>query len=177
MPRDATPLTIADLNSFARALRLRLAENPGLPGHQALLGHLAVAAGYRNWQHLRAVTHAPAPAPGPDPAALKRLERALQVFDDQGRMRHWPSGTALQGLCLWPIWSRLPADRNLDEGAVNQTLKDGHLFGDHVLLRRSLIDHGLVSRSADCRVYRRIEQAPPPEALLLLRRVRGHAPA
>jgi hypothetical protein len=173
MARDAIPLTIPDLAAFARTLRLGLARDTGLPGHQALLGHLAVAAGFRNWQHLVAVS-GPGLAPqAPDPGAMKRLDRALQVFDDQGRMKHWPSGTALQGLCLWAFWARMPAGRNMGEPEVNAVLKDGHLFGDHVLLRRSLIDHRLVSRSQDCTVYQRIEQAPPPEAILLIRRVGG----
>jgi hypothetical protein len=173
MARDAIPLNIPDVAAFARALRLELARDTGLPGHQALLGHLAVAAGFRNWQHLVALS-SPTPAPAaPDTGAMKRLDRASQVFDADGRMKHWPSGTALQGLCLWAFWARMPAGRTMAEPEVNALLKDGHLFGDHVLLRRSLIDHGLVSRSADCTVYSRIEQAPPPEALLLIRRLAG----
>jgi len=171
MTRDAVAMTIPDLSAFARTLRGRLETDPALPGHQALLSHLAAAAGFRNWQHLRAVSQPAPPAPAPDTAALRRLERALHVFDDQGRMRHWPSGTALQGLCLWVFWARIPASMDIGEPQVNALLKAGHLFGDHVLLRRSLIDHRLVSRTVDCTVYRRIEPAPPPEALLLIRRL------
>ncbi len=37
------------------------------------------------------------------------------------------------------------------------------------LLRRSLIDHRLVERATDGSWYRRIEQAPPPEALAMIR--------
>jgi len=171
MTRAAIPLAISDLSAFARALRLRLSPLKELPGHEAMLSHLAAAAGYRNWQHLVAVTE-PTPAPAaPDPAALRRAERAAQVFDDQGRMKHWPAQTALQAMCLWVLWSRLPAAQNLSDPEVNAALKEWNLFGDHALLRRSLIDHRMVSRSADNRVYRRIEQAPPPEALVLIRRI------
>ncbi len=172
MTREAVSLTIPDLSDFARALRARLADRAPAdraPGHQEMLGHLAAAAGYRNWQHLRAL-QAPAPAaPAPDAAAIRRLERARHVFDAEGRMRHWPGQTALQALCLWPFWARLPAGAAMTEPQVNAVLKDGHSFGDHVLLRRSLIDHRLVERTADGRVYRRIERAPPPEALMLIR--------
>ncbi len=54
MPRDAIPLTIPDTAAFARALRNALAAEPALPGHLAFLGHIARAAGWQNWQHLRA---------------------------------------------------------------------------------------------------------------------------
>ena len=169
MTRDAVPLTIPDLSAFASALRSRLSDAP-LPGHQAMLTHLAAAAGYRNWQHLRAV-QPPEPAAAPDASALRRLERALHVFDSEGRMRHWPGQTALQGLCLWVLWARMPAAEPMTEPGVNAVLKAGNLFGDHVLLRRSLIDHRLMTRSVDGRVYLRLEQRPPPEALMLIRAV------
>lgn len=173
MTRAAIPLTIPDLSAFARALRLRLAPLKTLPGHEEMLSHLAAAAGYRNWQHLVAVS-APVPAPPPpDPGALRRAERARHVFDEAGRMKHWPGQTALQELCLWVLWSRLPAAQDLSDPEINDFLKGANLFGDHVLLRRSLIDHRLVARSADNRVYRRIEQPPPPEALALIRALAG----
>jgi hypothetical protein len=34
-----------------------------------------------------------------------------------------------------------------------------------------MVHAGLVSRTADCRDYRRIERQPPPEALALIRRL------
>jgi Uncharacterized protein conserved in bacteria (DUF2087) len=46
-------------------------------------------------------------------------------------------------------------------------LKARHLFGDHALLRRTLFDGGLVSRSVDGREYRR-ERKPPAEAIALI---------
>lgn len=69
------------------------------------------------------------------------------------------------------LWARLPSRRDLSEAEVNATLKDGSTFGDHVLLRRSLIDHGLATRSQDGSIYRRVERPPPPDARALLARV------
>jgi len=163
MSRDVISLTIPDLSAFARSLRNDLAALSDLPGHLEFLGHIARSAGYRNYQHLRAL-HEPAL-----PIDTKRLDKALRVFDSDGRMARWPSQTRLQGLCLWPFWARLPANTDLSELQVNQLLKSGSSFGDHVLLRRSLIDHALVSRTQDGAIYRRREQAPPPEALALIR--------
>ncbi|NBT32366.1 MAG: DUF2087 domain-containing protein [Rhodobacteraceae bacterium] len=164
MTRSITPLYIPDLSVFAKTLRADLLAADAVPGHLTLLGMLAKAAGYQNYQHLIAAQ----PAPPPEPP---KIDRALRVFDSAGRMKHWPSGTKLQGLCLWVFWSRLPPRAEMTERQVNEVLQNGNLFGDHVLLRRSLIDHRMVERTRDGRIYTRIEQAPPPEALALIRAV------
>ena len=162
MARDDTPLYIADVSAFSRNLRAALADRDRLPGHQEMLGLVAAAAGLRNFHVLKA--QAPA-APALDGPA----EKALRVFDAAGRMRHWPGQTAVQAMCLWVLWHRLPAGRDLTEPEVNAILRAADGFGDHVLLRRSLIDHRLVGRSRDGAVYRRIEQRPPEPARALLR--------
>lgn len=167
MPRDLISLTIPDLSSFAKTLRADMAVMPAMPSHLSLLGMLAKAAGYRNFQQLKAVL--PEPAALPD---LKRLAKAQRAFDTLGRMQSWPAQTAVQHLCLWVFWAQLPSRRDLTEAAVNQVLQDGATFGDHVLLRRSLIDARLMTRTQDGRVYRRIEQTPPPEALGLIHAIR-----
>lgn len=51
MTRTAISLRIPDLSDFARSLA-REFEDP--PGHLTLLNKLARAAGFRNFQHLRA---------------------------------------------------------------------------------------------------------------------------
>jgi hypothetical protein len=169
MPRDAIPLSISDTSAFAKTLRDSLASEPTLPGHLAFLGHIARAAGFQNWQHLRA-NQPPAPptALPEDPADADRVARALRVFDDKGRMARWPNKTNLQGLCIWALWSHLPALREMTEPEVNTILKDWSTFGDHVLLRRSLIDHKLATRTPDGRSYRRTERRPPADARALL---------
>lgn len=162
MTRDLTAVFIHDLSGFARALRRDLADHAGAPGHQAMLGMIARAAGFANHQHLRA--EAPILA-----APSRPVARALRNFDAQGRMIAWPAQTRLQGLCLWRFWALMTPGRDYAEADLNAALKGWHLFGDHVLLRRSLIDHGLVRRATDGSWYRRIEQAPPPEALAMIR--------
>lgn len=170
MTRDVHHLFIADLSAFSKTLRKSLevsaAEPRSVPGQAAMLGMLSKAAGFGNFQHLKA--QAPKVEPELDELALKR---ALRVFDNAGLMERWPKFTKVQALCLWPFWARLPANRDLTEKEVNGVLKEGLNFNDHVLLRRSLIDHKLAQRSRDGRVYRRIEQRPPPEALALMARI------
>lgn len=165
MSKDVTPLYVADVSAFTKSLRKSLTEQDSLPGHAAMLALVAKAAGFQNHQHLKATQ--PAPASNLDELALKR---ALRVFDEQGRMFRWPKWTKVQGLCLWPFWARMPAHQDLSEKEVNTLLKDGLSFDDHVLLRRSLIDHKLAERTIDGKIYRRIEQRPTPEALALMKR-------
>ncbi len=167
MSKDVTPLYLADVSAFTKSLRKSLAEHPQLPGHAAMMSLVAKAAGFQNHQHLKA--DAPKQSPELDELALKR---ALRVFDESGRMFRWPKWTKVQGLCLWPFWARMPAHQDMSEKEVNAILKDGLSFDDHVLLRRSLIDHKLAERTIDGRIYRRIEQRPTPEALALMKRLK-----
>lgn len=160
MPRTNHAITIADVSAFTKTLRAALLRADAIPGHAAMLGLVAQAAGYANFQHLKVA--APPPA-----KPSQRLERALRVFD-AGIMTRWPKQTSVQGLCLWVFWAHLPARQDMAEKDVNAALKSLHSFGDHALLRRSLVDHKLVTRTIDGKTYRRIEQAPPPEALALL---------
>lgn len=69
------------------------------------------------------------------------------------------------------LWARLPTDVALSEPEINRLIQTAHLFGDHAILRRELVNTGLVERTPDCKVYRRVERRPPPEALALIRRL------
>ena len=59
--------------------------------------------------------------------------------------------------------------QDLSEREVNAALDGWHGFADRALLRRSLIDHGLFSRTEDGRLYRRIEGAPSATAAALIK--------
>lgn len=159
MPSDVMPLTISDITSFAKALRADLLGRDEIPGHAAFLSAIAKAAGYDNHQHLRSATPAK-----PDP----KLTKAKRVFDTAGVMTRWPKQTTTQGLCLWVFWARLPANTDLTENEVNAVLIAGNGLGDHVLLRRSMIDHKLLTRTIDGASYRHVERPPTPSAQALI---------
>ena len=74
-------------------------------------------------------------------------------------------------LCLWVLWSRIPAGASFTEQEISGVLNHWHVFGDHALLRRALVDYGLMTRTVDGRQYRRIEQQPPAELKPLLERL------
>lgn len=173
MSRDAISITIPDLSQFAKSLRAGLQQVETVPTHLGLLGQIAKAAGYQNYQHLKA-NHEGKPAQAakvaaPLSTASRARERAMRVFDADGVMARWPKQASARMLCLWALWAQIPANTELSEPQVNDLLKTAADFGDHVLLRRSLIDFGLASRTADGSRYRRIEQAPPADAVAFIR--------
>ena len=174
MTRTPLALAIEDLSTFTRTLH---GDLPTPPGHLSLMNMLARAAGFRNLQHLRASAKAGAtmarPARQPD---LTRVQQALRHFDPQARLATWPSRTNIQHLSLWALWSRLPQDHSMTERQISQHLGQWHLFGDAALLRRTLIELKLISRTPDCTDYRRLDQPPPPEAVALIRHLHGLKP-
>lgn len=168
MTRTSLPLHISDISDFARALQRQLPDPA--PTHLSLLNMLARAAGFQNHQHLRAQSLAADRIATPsEPADMKRVEAALRYFDAQGKMTQWPSKTNLQHLCLWALWARLPTEATLSERQISALLNDWHLFTDAAILRRTLVELALVSRTTDGAQYQRREQPPPPEARALIR--------
>lgn len=187
MSRTLLPFHSDDISALARSLKNQLANCESPPSHLDLLNMLARANGYRNFQHYRAEIAAPEqsevrpaepapepvsrPAPEPEPVDFARVKRLVRMFDRGGKLVRWPSKRSQQELCLWVIWSKIPARQVLTEKEINELLNDNHHFGDHALLRRWLCDYGMMSRTRDGREYRRIEKSPPAEALELIRRV------
>jgi len=173
MSRTLVPLAISDVSAFAKSLRSQFEALARQPSHVELLNMLARAAGRRNFQQLRAEADSlPAAAPVVD---HDKVEKVLRHFDADGRMLRWPGRTSHQQLCLWAIWARIPAGQRMGEAEMNGFIKSAHTFGDHAILRRSMVDAGLLVRTPDGRIYRRIEQLPPPEAIALMRVLSGRA--
>lgn len=157
------------------------ANAPGHVSHVQLLNMLVRAVGYRNFQHYRAQfaaqerlerLAAPQPATPEEPVDLRRVERAARHFGPDDLLARWPGKVSLQRLCLWWVWSRLPAGQVLTGTQMDDALRACHHFGDHALLRRWLCDLGMATRTPDGRQYRRVEQRPPQEALALLQHLR-----
>jgi hypothetical protein len=172
MPRTAIPLQVADLSPFAKTLRQSLSQREGTPTHVELLNLLARAAGFQNYQHLRADAETAdrlkaAAEPGPR-ANLAQVEKAARYFDRAGILASWPSRFAHQTLCLWVLWSRIPRGAVFNEREISDAIRDWHDFGDHALIRRAMIDAKMLERTVDGREYRRIERTPPPELAPLL---------
>ncbi|MEP5728956.1 MAG: DUF2087 domain-containing protein [Sulfitobacter sp.] len=176
MSKEKTPLAVADITPFARALSKQLHAKQKVPSHLALLNMLARSAGFRNYQHLRASQAAKRRLDaGVTAVDFKRVEKTLQQFDQLGCLIRWPSKRYVQELCLWGLWSRFPRNEVLQEPDVNAILNLSHRFDDPAILRRNLIAMKLMQRNPDGSDYLRIEQAPPPEAIVIIREITARA--
>ena len=171
---DASPFA----RSLGQALKLRHDQGQPPPGHVELLNLIARALGHRNLQSLQAQgRRALAPLPEP-PLALEdrppalplsdNARKALMQFDSRGRLIRWPHKFSVQKLAMWVLWSLFDGRRVYTEREVNEVLKAANAFGDHVTLRRELINHRLMSRKSDCTDYRKLAAVPDDEARALL---------
>lgn len=173
MSRTLIPFHADDVSALARALKGELAKFDHAPGHVELLNVLARSTGYRNFQHMRAQNEArerlEQPATVEAAIDYARLGRLARYFDANGRLTRWPGKHSPRVTCLWVLWSHIAPRQVYSEAEINAVLNAWHLFGDHALLRRDLCDTGLMVRTPDGREYRRVEQAPPAEAVALIR--------
>lgn len=179
--REIVPLHATDVSAFCKSLRQHLSQS-GIPApsHLTLLNMLAKSAGYRNFQSLRAAPPSAVPEsafPPPEAATLKPprvkalclprgntvpalVRKTIGQFDDKGRLMRWPTQFAVQQLAIWALWSRLPAKKSMTEREVNEYLDRQNTFGDPVTLRRELVNAKLMTRTVDCRDYRKVARRP-----------------
>nr|WP_242533149.1 DUF2087 domain-containing protein [Niveibacterium umoris] len=87
----------------------------------------------------------------------------MRFFDDSGRLLRWPTKASHRLPCVLGVWAQMPARIAMSEREVNAWIISALAFEDHVLIRRELVNHGLLARTPDGRVYRRVE-LPVPEA-------------
>lgn len=177
MPRYAVPMGTPDISRFARTLARELQSELGTatPSHLRLMNMLARAAGFRNFQHLRASSN----ARGRLQDTLKgegdyvQVKRALAHYDGAGRLSSWPGRNRIQKLVLWVFWADLPARKALPESGVNAHLEAGQTLDDPATIRRMLVGLGRVKRERDGSSYMRVEGPLPPEAVELIGYVRA----
>lgn len=173
MSRTTLPFYAEDISAFARSLNAQLTTTDHTPSHVELLNMLARSAGFRNFQHLRAQADArerlEAPQPAAVPVDFTLVQTLTKYFDANGRLSRWPSKFSHREPCVWIMWSRMNPREAYTEKQINDFLQANLGFGDHVLLRRELVDLGLVTRTADGREYRRIERRPASEVVELIR--------
>lgn len=177
MSKELFSIHIPDVSAFARSLgqslHQRHADKPTPPGQVELLNLIARAQGQRNWQALRQALPAAPPAAKPPPEPEKialsdNARKALQQFDQKGRLMRWPVKFSVQKLVMWVLWTKFDGKRVYTEAEVNAILKAANLFFDHATLRRELINHKLMSRKSDCSDYRKLPARPDDETRALL---------
>jgi hypothetical protein len=176
MSRESLPFVAPDLSAFARSLTRALKEREEAepPGHVEMLNLISRAAGHRNVQALRAAQRDLPPAPlAPEdrpamPPLTANARKALMQFDSRGRLIRWPHKFTVQRMAMWILWTLFESRRVYTEKEVNAILKAANDFGDHVTLRRELINHRLMTRKDDCSAYRKLVARPDDEVRALL---------
>ncbi|MES2946978.1 MAG: DUF2087 domain-containing protein [Pseudomonadota bacterium] len=193
MTRMLLPLSIADLSSFAKKLKIQLDDraSEGLstpPSHLELLNLLARASGMRNFQTFRAsVADAPAIASPTQSAPLvpevaseaidlgklsPTVRKTLMQFDTAGRLVRLPNKLSVQQMAMWWMWTQFAVRRKYTEKEVNQVLNAHHTFGDQATLRRELVNMKLLGRKSDCSEYWKEPMRPSEEVQDFLRALR-----
>jgi hypothetical protein len=179
MSRIPLSFVVPDASQFARALghSLKSRHEAGSPppGHVELLNLVARALGHRNLQSLQAarppsLPEAPLAAEDRPAAPLlsANARKTLLQFDSRGRLLRWPNKFSVQKLAMWVLWTLFDGRRLYTEAEVNQILKAANAFGDHVTLRRELINHRLMTRKSDCSEYRKLPARPDDEVRTML---------
>jgi hypothetical protein len=186
MTQALVALPVADASTFAKSLRTQLQASldtkHALPGHVELLNMLAQAAGFRNFQMLKAAPASVKSAPTHEPAAALQAEltdtarKALGQFDDQGRLIRLPVKFSVQRMVMWALWLHLPPKRVMHEREVNEILKAWNTFDDHVTPRRELINMQLMTRKDDCSDYEKVQARPTEEVAAFLKAYRALLP-
>jgi hypothetical protein len=105
-----------------------------------------------------------------EPINLKRVERVWRCFDANARLQRWPNKRSEQMLAVWGIWAYLPSDTRWNEAEFSAILRGWHDFDDFAMVRRELCDLGLVQRTPDGRIYRRVDHPIPEEVAALVAR-------
>ncbi len=82
-------------------------------------------------------------------------DRVNAFLDADGKVRSMPKRKADRVLLLAHLAKNFEPDHSYSEPAVNAILKAANAFGDHVLLRRELFDHGFLVRNLDGTNYQR----------------------
>lgn len=79
-----------------------------------------------------------------------RPEDILFKFcDTRGRITRWPPRRRQQVICLEYLASKVVMNDVLDEPGINEVIKRWIAFGDHLRVRRALVDHGFIKRYRD----------------------------
>jgi len=140
MVRQSTSLVVQDLSSFTRSLARSLAMATRRAGSR------------RAAEPDRACRRVHESA-GAEGGAFGRAEGRQPARAVGQRAPH-----AVAVRCAGPDTER----------EINTILRSAHAFGDHVTLRRELVNHRLLARKADCSAYWKLPARPDDEVRSLL---------
>ncbi|WP_414150860.1 DUF2087 domain-containing protein [Acetobacterium carbinolicum] len=80
------------------------------------------------------------------------LEQKIKIsnfLDDSGKITQLSQKKIFRVATLCYLADKFEANRNYTEKEVNSICEEWHTFGDYFILRRDLIDNGLLCREAN----------------------------
>jgi hypothetical protein len=78
------------------------------------------------------------------------MEKEIENYlDNHGRIKQWPSKWIMKTKVLTYLSTKFDDEVQYTEAEVNDILKKWHTFNDYFILRRGLIDAGLLKRQLD----------------------------
>jgi hypothetical protein len=86
---------------------------------------------------------------------MKSIENFI---DDEGKIKIWPTKHAVKFEVLKYLADKFENKHFYSEKEVNKIIDEWHTFNDYFLLRRALIESGLMSRTRNGAKYWRNEE-------------------
>lgn len=86
-----------------------------------------------------------------------------QFLDPAGKITQLPRKQKARLAVLQYLAGKFEPDCNYSEHQVNEICNEWHTFGDFFLMRRELVDNGLLGRERDGSRYWRAEIVPSEE--------------
>lgn len=85
------------------------------------------------------------------------MDVLAKLLDQEGLLLRWPKKPEERQEVLKYLLTKFGAGKTYTEMEINAILKKWHKFNDHPMLRRELVDHGLLNRTPDGKAYQVVE--------------------
>ena len=83
------------------------------------------------------------------------METVEKYLDKNGKIIVWPKRNEDKACVVEYLASKFETDKIYSEKEVNEIILLWHTFSNHTLLRRELIERKLLTRTPDCKEYKR----------------------
>lgn len=94
------------------------------------------------------------------------MQSLSRLLDADGRVVRYPAKFGKRVYAILYIAGKFESGRTYTELEVNECIRAWILFADYVLVRRDLVDYGCLTRTPDCREYKRVDVLPSAEQII-----------
>ena len=96
------------------------------------------------------------------------MERKINIepfVNSKGQLTKLPQKQKVRQALLFYLAGKFEPERIYTEREINTVCEEWHTFGDYFLLRRELVEHGLLGRKRDGSEYWRVPILPTDEGM------------